>query len=135
MFGWEFPPHITGGLRTADFGLIKGLAKHGVEVFFVVPKVFGDECQEAVRMINASDVSIDMQQKIYKELWKRSMIYVKEHLKFMLKEEQFLNMMKRIGIVPEDDLISQQGNSVAGVQRRYFYKKCLLCYHFYHLKK
>ena len=24
MFGWEFPPHILGGLGTASFGLIKG---------------------------------------------------------------------------------------------------------------
>ena len=38
MFGWEFPPHITGGLGTACFGLTKGLVKHGVEVIFVVPK-------------------------------------------------------------------------------------------------
>ena len=27
MFGWEFPPHITGGLGTACFGLTKGLVK------------------------------------------------------------------------------------------------------------
>jgi glycogen synthase len=27
MFGWEFPPHISGGLGTACFGLTKGLAK------------------------------------------------------------------------------------------------------------
>lgn len=26
MFGWEFPPHISGGLGTACFGLTKGLA-------------------------------------------------------------------------------------------------------------
>ncbi len=38
MFGWEFPPHITGGLGTACFGLTKGLTKHGTEVIFVVPK-------------------------------------------------------------------------------------------------
>ena len=56
MFGWEFPPHITGGLGTACFGLTKGLAKHGVEVIFVVPKSFGDESQEGFRLINASDI-------------------------------------------------------------------------------
>ena len=60
MFGWEFPPHITGGLGTACFGLTKGLLKHGVEVQFVVPKAYGDESQEAVRLINASDVTIDI---------------------------------------------------------------------------
>jgi len=40
MFGWEFPPHITGGLGTACFGLTKGLLKNGVEVLFVVPKAY-----------------------------------------------------------------------------------------------
>ena len=24
MFGWEFPPHIAGGLGTASYGLTKG---------------------------------------------------------------------------------------------------------------
>jgi glycosyltransferase involved in cell wall biosynthesis len=71
MFGWEFPPHITGGLGTACFGLTKGLLKHGVEVLFVVPKAYGDESQEAVRLINASDITIDFRQKIYQEFWKQ----------------------------------------------------------------
>jgi glycogen(starch) synthase len=61
MFGWEFPPHITGGLGTACYGMTKGLLKQGAEVLFVVPKAYGDEDQQAVRLINASDVSIDFQ--------------------------------------------------------------------------
>ena len=43
MFGWEFPPHISGGLGTACYGLTKGLMKHNTEVHFVVPKAYGDE--------------------------------------------------------------------------------------------
>ncbi len=46
MFGWEFPPHITGGLGTACYGMTKGLMKHDVEVIFIVPKAYGDEDQE-----------------------------------------------------------------------------------------
>jgi len=69
MFGWEFPPHITGGLGTACFGLTKGLLKHGVEVQFVVPKAYGDESQEAVRIINASDVTVMMNDPIFREYW------------------------------------------------------------------
>lgn len=26
MFGWEFPPHILGGLGTASYGITKGLS-------------------------------------------------------------------------------------------------------------
>jgi len=71
MFGWEFPPHITGGLGTACFGLTKGLAKQGVDVIFVVPKAYGDEDQQAVRLVSASDVTFDLEEKESREFWKR----------------------------------------------------------------
>lgn len=69
MFGWEFPPHITGGLGTACFGLTKGLLKHHVEVLFVVPKAYGDESEEAVRLINASDVKVMMNESVFQQYW------------------------------------------------------------------
>ncbi len=71
MFGWEFPPHITGGLGTACFGLTKGLAKHNVEVLFVVPKAYGDESEEAVRIINASDITLDIRDESLKKFWEQ----------------------------------------------------------------
>ena len=55
MFGWEFAPHISGGLGTACLGLTKGLAKNEVEVLFVMPKASGDEEAQAARIINASE--------------------------------------------------------------------------------
>jgi glycosyltransferase involved in cell wall biosynthesis len=71
MFGWEFPPHISGGLGTACFGLTKGLAKYGVDIIFVVPRAYGDESQEAVRLVNASDIDVNMKKSRYKKYWKR----------------------------------------------------------------
>ncbi len=56
MFGWEFPPHIAGGLGTACYGMTRGLARNGVEVIFVMPKASGDEDQRFVKVVNASDV-------------------------------------------------------------------------------
>lgn len=56
MFGWEFPPHIAGGLGTACYGMTRGLARNDVEVIFVVPRAYGDEDQRFVRVVNASDV-------------------------------------------------------------------------------
>jgi glycosyltransferase involved in cell wall biosynthesis len=60
MFGWEFPPHISGGLGTASFGLTKGLAEfEDIEVLFVVPKSYGDEDDTAVKkIIGANHVTI-----------------------------------------------------------------------------
>ncbi len=70
MFGWEFPPHITGGLGTACYGMTKALLKQGAEVLFVVPKAYGDEDQRAVRLINASDVLIDAEDSEFIEFAK-----------------------------------------------------------------
>lgn len=59
MFGWEFPPHIAGGLGTACYGIVKGLAYNGVQTLFVLPSASGDEDQSAARIINASDVPVE----------------------------------------------------------------------------
>ncbi|NCA86135.1 MAG: glycosyltransferase family 1 protein [Clostridia bacterium] len=71
MFGWEFPPHITGGLGTACYGLTRSLATEGAEIVFVVPKAFGDEDQSAVRLMGASDIEIDAADPDTQEFWKR----------------------------------------------------------------
>lgn len=41
MFGWEFPPHNSGGLGTACFGLTRALAGRKIDVLFVLPKKVG----------------------------------------------------------------------------------------------
>ena len=56
MFGWEFPPHIAGGLGTACYGMTQCLARNDVEVIFVMPKASGDEDQSFVKVVNASDI-------------------------------------------------------------------------------
>lgn len=58
MFGWEFPPHIAGGLGTACEGIVKGLAHNGVETLFVMPAASGDEDQSATTILDASDVAV-----------------------------------------------------------------------------
>lgn len=70
MFGWEFPPHITGGLGTACFGLTRGLAKKNVEVVFVVPKAFGDENKASVRLVAAEDIDIGHLNVDLEAFWK-----------------------------------------------------------------
>jgi glycosyltransferase involved in cell wall biosynthesis len=59
MFGWEFPPHISGGLGTACYGLTKGLTGFDdVSVIFVVPKAYGDEDQSTMKLLGANEVSL-----------------------------------------------------------------------------
>ncbi|MDP3452033.1 MAG: glycogen/starch synthase, partial [Bacteroidales bacterium] len=58
MFGWEFPPHISGGLGTACYGLTKGLTNNDVKVLFVMPSASGDEDKSAADIISASDIEV-----------------------------------------------------------------------------
>lgn len=64
MFGWEFPPHIAGGLGTACYGIVKGLASNGVDTVFVMPSASGDEDNSVAEIINASDVSVDFKETV-----------------------------------------------------------------------
>ena len=59
MFGWEFPPHILGGLGTASYGLTKGMAmQEDMEITFVIPKPWGDEDQSFLKIIGANNTPI-----------------------------------------------------------------------------
>jgi glycosyltransferase involved in cell wall biosynthesis len=53
MLGWEFPPHVTGGLGVACAGLARALADWGAEVSFLVPSLHGDEDAGRVRLLDA----------------------------------------------------------------------------------
>jgi len=59
MFGWEFPPHILGGLGTASYGLTKGMWQCGdMDITFVIPKPHGDEDKSFAKIIGASQVPV-----------------------------------------------------------------------------
>lgn len=59
MFGWEFPPNISGGLGTACYGLTRGLSSlTDVDVTFVVPKAFGNEDQSNIQLIGAGEIPL-----------------------------------------------------------------------------
>jgi len=96
MFGWEFPPHITGGLGTACFGLTKGLAKNDVDVIFVVPKAYGDESEEAVRIVNASDIPFDLKDEHYNEYWERvKYLEIGSNIVPYVGPEDFTNLLEK----------------------------------------
>lgn len=99
MFGWEFPPHISGGLGTACYGLTRGMTEIGeVDVCFVVPKTFGDEQPASIELIGANNVAVSKselqfdnpQQKIdYYEVNSHILPYVSEEEFWELKRSRF----------------------------------------------
>lgn len=59
MFGWEFPPHILGGLGTASYGITKGLAAQpDMQITFCLPKPWGDEDKSFMNIIGLSETPI-----------------------------------------------------------------------------
>ncbi len=59
MFGWEFPPHILGGLGTASYGITKGLAEQNdMEITFCLPKPWGDEDHSFLNIIPMNNVPV-----------------------------------------------------------------------------
>jgi glycosyltransferase involved in cell wall biosynthesis len=69
MFGWEFPPHISGGLGTACRGLTKALASFDdVEVTFVVPKIWGDEDGANITLLGADKVPVIHEQILFDDI-------------------------------------------------------------------
>ncbi|TVR72297.1 MAG: glycosyltransferase family 1 protein [Marinilabiliales bacterium] len=79
MFGWEFPPHISGGLGTACYGLTRGMSHiPDLEVLFVVPKAWGDEDQSALTLIAAENFPV-RKKFIEMKNFLREMTYLEVH--------------------------------------------------------
>jgi hypothetical protein len=57
MFGWEFPPSISGGLGVACEGLVRGLLELDTDVSLVLPRRAVATPIENLRIIPASEAS------------------------------------------------------------------------------
>ncbi len=96
MFGWEFPPHIAGGLGTACYGLVRGLAAHDVDVLFVMPSASGDEDQSVAKIINASDVeAADLTCSHREFLEKVSFLRIGTNMVPYMSPEDFMEMVEK----------------------------------------
>lgn len=89
MFGWEFPPHILGGLGTASYGLTKGMSiQPDLEITFVIPKPWGDEDQSFLKIIGACNTPI-----VWRDVqWE----YVKKRLGNTMAHENYYAMRDHI---------------------------------------
>ncbi len=113
MFGWEFPPHIAGGLGTACYGLTRGLALNGVEVTFVMPCALGDEDQTYVKLINASDVEIDTRYAPFFSQSNISFIQVNSKLVPYVGMDDYFNVIRQM----ESGVFAEE----TGTKRRYLF--------------
>lgn len=61
MFGWEFPPYLSGGLGTACYSMTKALAGQGTQIIFVMPNsgLASSTSQQGFSLRSASGVRVD----------------------------------------------------------------------------
>jgi len=124
MFGWEFPPHISGGLGTACYGLTKGLSKKGVDITFVIPRLGKNPERSHVRLIDYTDV---LQAYPAKETasWatRLKVMAVESLLEPYVTEETYLEMVKKISRTGEKsevfDLSNDYGPNIFESVSRY----------------
>lgn len=89
MFGWEFPPHILGGLGTASYGLTRGMAlQPDMDITFVIPKPWGDEDQSFLKIVGACNTPIVWRDVDYN--------YVKNRLGEKMSPEEYYKLRDNI---------------------------------------
>jgi glycosyltransferase involved in cell wall biosynthesis len=95
MFGWEFPPYISGGLGTACFGMTRGLAGMGMDVTFVLPKIKGKADTGRVRVLGANEVLVGASAE-EDRLWRERVQFlaVDSTLKPYINEQHYRESMK-----------------------------------------
>ncbi len=57
MYGWEFPPHISGGLGVACYDLTKALNQAGIDITFVLPKLKSQPAADLhLKLVSSHDI-------------------------------------------------------------------------------
>lgn len=73
MFGWEYPPYMSGGLGTACYDMTQALARKGTQVIFVQPQAKGIgevPLEYGIRQRTADGVQV--KNKYYDSRWRRA---------------------------------------------------------------
>ena len=89
MLGWEFPPHISGGLGTATYGITKGLSsQEDMDITLMLPAPSGDEDSSYMSIIGASEVPI-----VYQD---PSREYLEERIGRVMTSEMYYHLRDHI---------------------------------------
>lgn len=88
MFGWEFPPHILGGLGTASYGLTKGMAEQkDMEITFCIPKPWGDEDQSFLNIIGMNSTPVVWKDVSWEQVQDKVGSYMSPQLYYDLRDK------------------------------------------------
>jgi glycogen(starch) synthase len=90
MFGWEFPPRISGGLGTACFGMTRALTGLGHEIVFVMPRWEGETPPGTFEMVAASRIPLSTERREAPAAWKGlTLRAIHSHLRPYLNDRHY----------------------------------------------
>ncbi len=113
MFGWEFPPNISGGLGTACYGIVSGFsACRDVHVTFVIPKAYGNEQSGNVQLISADTVFVDRKLLVSGDTGTISFISVPSKLVPYLTPESFSEKYQLSATEKKSLEVIQEGDKI-----------------------
>jgi len=95
MFGWEFPPYMSGGLGTACFGLTRALSGFGHHVFFVIPRCDPAAEPSHVSLISASGYPLNESDIAYTDLKYLNLQTVNSPLIPYIGDHQYKDLLKK----------------------------------------
>jgi len=78
MFGWEFPPRMSGGLGTACFGMTRALAALGHRIAFVLPQAVEEDGAPFLELVSAAAFPVgdageeDADAEVFRRLTRRA---------------------------------------------------------------
>ena len=99
MFGWEFPPHILGGLGTASYGITKGLSlQPDVDITFCLPRLWGDEDTSFMNIIGMSETPIVWRNVNHDYLTQRLAGKMEPQLYYALREHIYADFSYRLTV-------------------------------------
>ncbi|WP_292891361.1 glycosyltransferase family 4 protein [Nonlabens sp.] len=85
MFGWEYPPEISGGLATACHGLVQGLINVGHDVKFVIPNTTKELKTPQFQLISASHIKLPKK-------WSAKYVTLLNQAIYQIRPNSFQNM-------------------------------------------
>lgn len=103
MFGWEFPPFISGGLGTACYGMTRHLAESGEEVLFVLPKAMDGMPRDGYQMMSAEEVWKKRDNKDFPLPEQVTVLTVETALYPYIENKEYARMIRRFeGAIPQE---------------------------------
>jgi glycosyltransferase involved in cell wall biosynthesis len=95
MFGWEFPPRISGGLGTACFGMTRALTGLGHEIVFVMPHCDEETPPGFVELVAASRIPLPPVDREAPAAWKGlNLRAVHARLRPYLDDRRYQNLLR-----------------------------------------